>query len=77
MPDRAEAALPVLATATVSAPDCMAWATASALARSFSEPVGWRDSSLIKTLIRAPLPSSSGREYSGVFPTSKGGMNLR
>ena len=72
-PARAAAALPVLAVLTTRRPVSSARATTIALARSFSEAVGLRPSSLSHS---APSPSSAARRGDGsrgVSPTGRGG----
>ena len=73
IPANAAAALPVLAVVTTSAFCSKALVTAIAEARSLSEAVGWRPSSLTSTLPTPAAAAKRGAWYIGVPPTFSGG----
>jgi hypothetical protein len=74
-PARAAAALPVEAGVTTRAPRSRAFTTATALARSFSEPLGWTVSSFTQTWRRPRPAARRGASYSGVQPMRRGGTS--
>ena len=76
-PSREEASFPVDAHATVRAPNSSAFITATELARSLNEAVGFLPSSFMKSRPAPTSFASRGTSYTGVHPTANGGFAAR